>query len=120
MGGWQLSNRGLQIMPAEKSNCLDIQLLVGIEMIPESAHDTMEIGSVHHILGHLIKVTLQKTAVYHNIKLRGTLDTCYECSIAKAKANKENKVTTKADKTTHGEHISISISTINQQSFGGY
>jgi Reverse transcriptase (RNA-dependent DNA polymerase)/gag-polypeptide of LTR copia-type len=127
MGGWQLSNKGVQISLSKNNDVLTFNqqfptsngVLVGIELIPESANITMDISAFHRIMGHPNPVTLKKTADYHNIKLRGSFDPCYECSIAKAKVKKTNKITTKPTSTVPGERISIDISSVNQKSYGG-
>jgi hypothetical protein len=79
----------------------------------------VDIGSCHRIMGHPNPFTLQKIAEYHKIKLRGSLDNCYECSIAKAKIKKINKITIKPTSDVPGERISIDVSSANQMSYGG-
>jgi hypothetical protein len=65
--------------------------VTGIELIsvPNVAQVHIEKGSVldindfHKSMGHIHKGALDKTAAYYGVKLRGKLEPCYECLLAK-------------------------------------
>jgi hypothetical protein len=61
------------------------------------------------MMGHIHRDALAKTAKYYGVKLRGTLEKCYECSLEKIRQQnvcKESKI--KASEPGERLHINIS------------
>jgi hypothetical protein len=54
---------------------------------------------------------------YYGIKLFGTLEPCYSCSLARIRLKNVRKVTVDRS-TTPGERLMVDISSVNDPSFG--
>jgi hypothetical protein len=69
-------------------------------------------------MGHIHRDTLNKTAAYYGVKLRGKLEPCYECSMAKIRQPNVGK-DAKHKSTVPGERLFVDISSVKGTSFGG-
>jgi hypothetical protein len=124
---WNLSNKGQCIVLKKNSNTLmfdrlmqtDNGAVVGVIMKPkiDTIHMSIEKGRVvnindfHKSMGHVNEESLRKTAQLYNIKLKGKLEKCYECSISKIKQRNVAK-TTENKSEIPGERLFIDISSI--------
>jgi hypothetical protein len=131
---WQLSNTGLNFV-LSKWNCKIIFDKIikisnghvnGIEMVPVfglaniawNQPIKMEINKFHQSMGHVHKDALRKMGKYYGIKLYGTLEPCYSCSLAKIRQKNVRKVAVDRSMIP-GEHLMVDISSVNVPSFGG-
>jgi hypothetical protein len=98
--GWNLSNQGVNIVLANKSQKLifdqiiptETGHLVGITMYPtkDYANITMtaspiDINLYHKIMGHTSENALRDTAKFYGITLSNSLQTCSDCALSKSK-----------------------------------
>jgi hypothetical protein len=98
----------------------------GIEMVPVlgmaniawNQQVKMEINKFHRSMGHVNEDDLRKMGKYCGIKLYGTLEPCYSCSLAKIQQKNVRKVTMDQS-TIPGERLIVDISSFNVPSFGG-
>lgn len=134
--GWNISNNGLIISLSKNHSKLtfneifrtDNGQVIGINLKRILSHDMsnvlLEHGRVvqydvlHKTLGHINDKSLRLTAKYYGIKLNGTPNPCYECSISKAKQKNTSKWTDVKSKTP-GERLFIDISSSKALSFSG-
>jgi hypothetical protein len=132
--GWQISNKGLNFVLSEDKYSIMFDHVIktanghvtGIELIsvPNVAQVHIEKGSVldvndfHKSMGHIYKGALDKTAAYYGVKLRGKLEPCYECSLAKIRQVNVGKEA-KSKSTVPGERLFVDISSVSTVSFGG-
>jgi hypothetical protein len=77
---------GLELVPVP--NVANVALERGI---------VVDINNFHKSIGHINEDSLHKMANYYGITLRGKLDTCFECSLAKIR---QKNVGNEAEKTS--------------------
>jgi hypothetical protein len=58
----------------------------------------VDINGFHWSIGHVHEDSLRKVADYYGLKLRGQLNTCFECSLAKICQQNVGKTTAKTSK----------------------
>jgi hypothetical protein len=78
----------------------------------------IDMNRFHEILGHCGAVRLQKTAHIHGIELKGNLEVCEACAIAKARQKNVNKEW-KGGRQTPGERLYMDISSVRDLDLGG-
>lgn len=136
--GYNISNKGLIISLKKGDARLTFdQVLethsgqvVGVNMVPHSdaqsdvAHVLLEHGRdvdvnvLHKTLGHIHEDALKKTASYYGMKLTGTFERCYECSLAKSKQKATAKFTD-VKSTIPGERLFLDISSCKAITYSG-
>jgi hypothetical protein len=106
---WNISNKGQCIILTNTNVTITFDRLmktyngtvVRVIMKPklDAINVTMEKGKVvdinvfHQSMGHINEESLYKTATFDGIKLKGKLNTCYECSISKIQQRNVGKTT---------------------------
>jgi hypothetical protein len=78
----------------------------------------IDVNRFHEILGHCGADRLQKTAHIHGIKLKGNVEVCEDCAIAKARQKNVNKEW-KGGSQVPGERLYMDISSVRDVSLGG-
>jgi hypothetical protein len=133
--GWKISNHCISEIKIIKGNIMivfdhviktELGQILGVEMIPRGERanfmldkgKVIDINKIHHILGHASEETTKRTAKYYRVELKGTMEKCESCALAKARQKNVSKVTEhKATKV--GERIYMDISSVNTHTFGG-
>jgi hypothetical protein len=71
----------------------------------------LDVNEFHKTMGHIHRDALAKIAKFYGVKLRGTLEKCYECLLAKIcqqNVSKESEV----NASKPGERLHIDISSV--------
>jgi hypothetical protein len=79
---------------------------------------TLDINTAHDIYGHMGEAALRNTFKSINTELTGKLRTCEGCCLAKAKAKKVSKISTKKSQVP-GERLYVDISGPYKKSIAG-
>ena len=132
--GWNIGNKGEILhlrkgsftLVFNKSFNINGSIIPAMEMIPGtevvgaalSEGKTIKASKLHETLGHVSEESTRKTAKYYGWKLTGKMDTCENCSLAKAK-QKNLKKEKKEKSKTPGERLYMDISSIKEKSYGG-
>jgi len=134
--GFQISNKGTTVTLMKDNIKITFDNIIhtsrgyvmGVEMLPRETSSVAAVATdrgtelrwndIHYKLSHVGEETIRHTAKYYGWTLKGSLNTCEDCALSKARQRNIPKET--ATKSTQkGERLFIDISSVSGQSFGG-
>jgi hypothetical protein len=93
---------------------LELIAVLSVAQVHIKNGSLLDVNAFHKTMGHLHQEALNKTAAYYGVKLCGTLEPCYECSLAKIRQTNVGK-DAKNRSTVPGERLFVH----RDERFGG-